>query len=196
MLSASQSLSSEICSLTAPSSQRHRPLISKDLVTIPHLPKASPASICPHCSAVPAPYLPSGAGALWARVPDGHVQQGQGRRLSAFEGSLQQSRVCPAPTISACAVGDRGAEEHKGPQTIGRAGSIPHTHGGRHTGFVCSRCLPPWRGQALPSVLAAPLFPRCLPGVRQAGERRRGRGLATCGGGRILMDFPSLSLGV
>lgn len=136
MLSASQSLCSEICSLTAPSSQRHQPLISdgglgqpshaplQDLVTIPHLPKASPASVCPHCSAVPAPYLPSGAGALWARVPDGHVRQGRGRRLSAFEGSLQQSRVCPAPTISACAVGDRGVEEHKGPQTIGRAGAF------------------------------------------------------------------------
>lgn len=71
-------------------------------------------------------------------------------------------------------LGTRGVEEHKGPQTIGRAGAFltPMAAGE----WALSPAAASLRFGAVTASSPAPLFPLCLPGVRQAGERRARQG--------------------
>lgn len=138
--------------------ERQQPLVHVRLSTL----------LCSPCS------LP----ALWSRTSTGQTGTYGRARAGGFSharASFNKAVSVLLPILLPVRLGTgAGGGAQRTPDNRA-SGSIPHTHGGRRMSFVSSRCLPPFRGQSLPSS-PAPLFRRCLPGVRQAGERRARQG--------------------
>jgi len=154
----------------------------------------NPGSVRLRCSAAPGSRGCSGRRGGDPTCPLGQRERGPACQTGTYGGakaggfsharaSFNKAISVPLPIFLPVRLGTGQVEEHKGPQTIGRAGAFltPAAAGEE-------LCL-----QRLPSS-PAPLFRRCLPGVRRAGER--GRGLAACCGRCILMGFSSLVLGL